>query len=219
MPGTPPLGPAALSHVRRRTSPPARRSAPSLVLAVVLAAAILVAAAPARAQAACPSASLTAAEAPTAAVEAAITCLVNGERTARGLETVERAGALDLVARRHAADMVTRRYFAHISPTNGTVEKRARRGGYLTAPCWALGEDLGWAPPVVSSPQAVVQAWMESPGHRAVILDPDFREVGIGIVGEAPTGDGAGATFVLEMGAMTACARDRASTRARIRVS
>jgi len=219
MPGTPPLGPAALSDVRRRTSPTARRSAPSLVLAVALLAAVLIAAAPARAQAACSSASLTAGEAPAGAVEAAITCLVNGERAARGLETVGRAGALDAVARRHASDMVTRRYFAHVSPTNGTVEKRARRGGYLTAPCWALGEDLGWAPPSVASPQAVVEAWMESPGHRAVILDPDFRELGIGIVGEAPTGDGAGATFVLEMGAMTPCARERTGPRARIRVS
>src|SRR6185312_3361359 len=109
MPGTPPLGPAALSHVRRRTSPRARRSALSLslVLAVALVAAILVVAAPARAQAACPSASLTTAEASSATVEAAITCLVNGERTARGLESVGRAGPLDLVARRHAADMVT----------------------------------------------------------------------------------------------------------------
>lgn len=219
MPGTPPLGPAALSDVRRRTSPAARRSAPSLVLAVVLVAAVLIAAAPARAQAACPSASLTAAEAPAGTVEAAITCLVNGERSARGLETVGRAGALDAVARRHASDMVARRYFAHVSPTNGTVEKRARRGGYLTAPCWALGEDLGWAPPAVASPQAVVEAWMESPGHRAVILDPDFRDLGLGIVDEAPTGDGAGATFVLEMGAMTPCARDRAAPRAKIRVS
>jgi uncharacterized protein YkwD len=219
MPGTPPLGPAALSDVHRRTSPAARRSAPSLVLAVALVAVVLIAAAPARAQAACPSASLTPPAAPAGAVEAAITCLVNGERSARGLETVERAGALDAVARRHASDMVARRYFAHVSPTNGTVEKRARRGGYLTAPCWALGEDLGWAPPAVASPHAVVEAWMQSPGHRAVILDPDFRDLGIGIVDEAPTGDGAGATFVLEMGAMTPCARDRAGPRAKIRVS
>jgi uncharacterized protein YkwD len=219
MPGTPPLGPAALSHVHRRTPPPARRSTLSLVLAVVLVAAILVAAAPARAQAACPSASLTPAEAPSATVEAAFTCLVNRERTAGGLEPVERAGALDVVARRHASDMVARGYFAHVSPTNGTVEKRARRGGYLTAPCWALGEDLGWAPPAVASAKAVVQAWMESPGHRAVILDADFRDVGIGIVDAAPAGDGAGATFVLEMGAMTPCARERGASRAKIRVS
>ena len=64
---------------------------------------------------------------------------------------------------------------------------------------------------------------MDSPSHRAVILDPAFRDIGIGLVDRAPAGDGAGATFVLELGAMTSCERagtgPRAAPRARIRVS
>jgi len=224
MPGTPPLGPAALSRVPVPT-PPARRSLTALALAAALAAMTALAAPPAGAQAsACPAAGQLVGTAPDATVEAAVACLVNGERTARGLAAVERAGALEAAAGRHAADMVARRYFAHVSPTGGTVDKRARRAGYLTAPCWAVGEDLGWAPRAAATAQAVVDAWMDSPSHRAVILDPSFRDIGIGLVDRAPVGDGAGATFVLELGAMASCERSggdsrRAAPRARVRVS
>ena len=223
MPGTPPLGPAALSRVPVRT-PSARRSRTAVVLAAAVAAVIALAAAPAGARAAaCPSAAQPVGTAPDATVETAVACLVNGERTARGLVAVERAGALESAAGRHAADMVARRYFAHVSPTGGTGDKRARRAGYLTAPCRVVGEDLGWAPPDAATAQAVVEAWMDSPSHRAVILDPAFRDIGIGLVDRAPAGDGAGATFVLELGAMTSCERagtgPRAAPRARIRVS
>jgi uncharacterized protein YkwD len=190
MPGTPPLGPAALPRPLRR------------VLLILLAASAFVAV-PARADAAaCP-----------VAVEAAVLCHVNAERTERGLPAVEPAGALALIAERHAGDMVARRYFAHVSPSGGTVEKRARRGGYLTAPCYALGEDLGWAPPDVATAEAVVAAWMASPGHRSVILDRDFREGGVGVAGGAPASEGPGATFVLEMGAMVRCQPGRARAR------
>ena len=220
MPGTPPLGPAALSRVPVPT-PPARRSRTALLLAAAAAVMIALAAPSAVAQAAaCPSAAQPVGTAPAATVEAAVACLVNGERSERGLVAVERAGALEAAARRHAADMVARRYFAHVSPTGGTVDKRARRAGYLTAPCWVVGEDLGWAPPDAATAQAVVDAWMDSPSHRAVILDPSFRDIGIGLVDRAPVGNGPGATFVLELGAMTSCERSGgASPRARVRVS
>jgi len=218
--GTPPLGPAALSRVPVPT-PPARRSRTALLLAAAAAAVTALAAAPAGAQAAaCPSAAQPVGTAPAATVEAAVACLINGERADRGLVAVERAGALEAAAGRHAADMVARRYFAHVSPTGGTVDKRARRAGYLTAPCWVVGEDLGWAPPGAATAQAVVDAWMGSPSHRAVIVDPAFRDIGIGLVDRAPVGDGAGATFVLELGAMTSCERSGGtSPRARVRVS
>src|SRR3954471_15926107 len=200
MPGTPPLGPAALPR--------------ALILLLLIAVATAVAVAPARgAAAACPGAAQPLGAASAAAVEAAVLCLVNDERATRGLVPVRRDGALEAVAQRHAADMVARGYFAHVSPSGGTVEKRARRAGYLTAPCWALGEDLARAPGAVASAEAVVAAWMASPGHRSVILDPDFGEGGIGLVPRAPDGDGA--TVVLELGALVPCAS--AAPRARVR--
>ena len=51
-----------------------------------------------------------------------------------------------------------------------------------------------------------------------MILDPEFREIGLGIVPRAPTPDGAGTTFVLELGAMTPCAEPRTALRAKPRV-
>jgi uncharacterized protein YkwD len=153
-------------------------------------------------------------------VEASVNCLINDIRSSRGLPALTRSPELQAIAQRHGADMVTRRYFAHVSPTGGTVDKRARRAGYLDGPCWVLGEDLGWAPPAIASAQAVVDAWMESPTHRAVILDPRFREIGIGLVAAAPVGDSAGATFVLELGVVQCGAGVRAAgMRSRIRVS
>src|SRR4051812_5859456 len=146
MPGTPPLGPAAPPHVRVRTPPAARRAA-ALVATVVVA----LLAAPAHGAdppSACAGAAGPLGAAAPAAVEAAIACLVGVQRAAHGLPAVRPAAPLALAARRHAADMVARGYFAHVSPTGGTVDRRVRRAGYLVeAPCWALGEDLGWAPP------------------------------------------------------------------------
>jgi uncharacterized protein YkwD len=226
MSGTPPRARSALA--RPTSDAPARRLLAHLVPAAALTAALAVAVPPARAQApaACPAAAQPLGAAPAAAVEAAVGCLVNAERAARRLAPVERSGALERAAQRHAADMVARGYFAHVSPTGGTVDKRARRAGYLTRRCWALGENLGWAPPEVASAGDLVEAWMGSSSHRAVILDPAFRDIGIGLLDRAPVGDGRGATFVLELGAMRPCegedggdAAPRAASRARVRAS
>jgi len=217
MPGTPPLGPGALARVVVATRPIARRAVLLLLLAAaVIAAATALVAPAARAQAvACASAAEPLGAIPPAAVEAAVLCRVNAERGERGLVPLRRVAALEASAQRHAVDMVARRYFAHVSPSGGNVEKRARRAGYLTAACYALGEDLGWALADAASADAVVAAWMASPSHRAVILDGEFREAGIGLVGRAPVGDASGATFVLEAGAMVPCETPRASIRAR----
>src|SRR4051812_49776079 len=221
MPGTPPLGPAALPRVRVRTPRAARRAA-ALVVATVVVAVLAAPAHAADAPSGCAGAAVPLGAAAPAAVEPAIACLVGAQRAAHGLPAVRPAAALTLAARRHAADMVARGYFAHVSPTGGTVDRRARRTGYLLeAPCWALGEDLGWAPPPLATAQAVVTAWMASPSHRSVVLDRDFREIGVAVAGRAPAGDGAGATFVLELGATMACARseggERGAPRARVR--
>jgi uncharacterized protein YkwD len=219
MPGTPPLGPAPLRRAHLRALAP--RTAP-LLLAVLLAVAALAAAAgPARGQAgACAAAAVPLGFAGDLAVESAVNCLVNDIRESHGLPALVHSAELQGIAERHGTDMVTRRYFAHVSPSGGTVDKRARRAGYLDGPCWVLGEDLGWAPASISSAQAVVDAWMESPSHRAVILDPRFREIGVGLVGAAPVGHAPGATFVLEVGVVQCGAGVRAAgMRGRIRVS
>ena len=219
MPGTPPLGPEPLRCAL--TTALAPRIAPLLAVLVLVAAALAAPAGPARAQAAaCPAADIVLGPASPADVEAGVSCLVGAIRAERGLPALEPSAALEALAQRHGVAMVARRYFAHVSPSGGTVDKRARRLGYLAGPCWILGEDLGWAPPEVASARAVVDAWMESASHRAVILDPRFREIGIGLVDAAPVAGTAGATFVLELGGVGCDTAPRtAGLRSRIRVS
>jgi uncharacterized protein YkwD len=156
--------------------------------------------APASAHAGCADVRAAATPASAARVGAAVRCLVNAQRAAHGLRPLQSSGDLRRAAHLHAVDMVRRRYFDHRSPDGRTVAQRVKRTGYLTgARRWALGEDIGWGSGTAASPAGIVDAWMKSPGHRAVILDRRFREVGLGVAGGIPSG-GPGATFVLDAG-------------------
>jgi uncharacterized protein YkwD len=172
-------------------------------LAVLVAAVAAIAPASASAQTvACPGAGASASAVAAPSVRTALRCLVNAVRVEHGLEPVTPSSRLNLAAQRHGADMVARRFFDHVSPTGGTLNKRAGRAGYLdSADEWTLGEDIGWAPEADATPAALVDAWMNSATHRAVILEPVFREVGIGVAAGAPSAEGAaGTTFVLDFG-------------------
>jgi uncharacterized protein YkwD len=137
-------------------------------------------------------------------VRGAVRCLVNSTRAQHGLPPLRESGRLLVAARRHSRDMVRRRYFEHVSPDGATVTDRVKRTGYLSgASDWALGEDIGWGTGMLASPAAIVQAWMNSPPHRAVILNGRYRQVGVGITRGVPVADAAGgdgATFVLDVG-------------------
>jgi uncharacterized protein YkwD len=98
--------------------------------------------------------------------------------------------------------MVRRGYFAHEGPGGSTLTSRVRRAGYLSgARRYSLGENIGWGEAELSSAGAIVDAWMQSAGHRAIILDRRFSEVGVGIADGVPMPGGMqGATFVLDVG-------------------
>jgi uncharacterized protein YkwD len=175
----------------------------SLVLLSAIAALVL----PTPSQAAttpCAATDVAASDAPTSTVGRAIRCLVNGQRAAHGLAPLRASRQLRVAAERHGADMVFHRFFAHVSPLAGAITDRARRAGYLSAgdDGYALGEDIAWGEGGLSTPAAIVTAWMNSPGHRAVILDRDFHDMGVGVVAGVPVESSlAGATFVLDVGA------------------
>jgi uncharacterized protein YkwD len=151
----------------------------------------------------CADAGVAAAQASAATVGRAIRCLVNGQRAAHGLSPLRPSRQLRVAAEAHGADMVAHRFFAHVSPLAGAITSRARRAGYITAhDDYALGEDIAWGEGDLSSAAAIVTAWMNSPEHRAVILDGDFRDVGVGVVSGVPVASELpGATFVLDVGA------------------
>ncbi|MEA2323222.1 MAG: hypothetical protein QOD81_3072 [Solirubrobacteraceae bacterium] len=175
----------------------------ALLAAVAVAVAVATVIAPAAdAQAAAPSCS--SARASIARVSArviggAVLCLVNAERATRGLAPLRDAAPLRTAARRFSAEMVASRFFAHVSPSGTTVGSRVRRAGYRNMS--TVGENIGWGTGALATPAAIVRAWMQSPPHRAVILNGRFREAGVGVTPGSPLdATGSGATFVLDVG-------------------
>ena len=118
---------------------------------------------------------------PRADLEAQMLELVNQERAAAGLGPLEPDPELLEVARSHSADMFARGYFSHQTLEGESPFDRMRDAGvrFRTA-----GENLALAPTV----QIAHRGLMNSPGHRANILRPQFGRVGIGILDGARRG-------------------------------
>lgn len=108
--------------------------------------------------------------------------LVNKERTARGLRPVSERFGLTVVAEAHSSDMIRRGYFSHTGPDGSTPFSRMAKSGlsFFTG-----GENIAMGQP---TPEAVVQTWMDSPGHRANILNPGYGSIGVGAVQNSRTG-------------------------------
>ena len=132
----------------------------------------------------------------------AVVCLVNRERTSRGLRALRLSGQLSAAARAHSADMVARGYFAHDSPAGDTLTTRLQRSGYAAShPGYDVGEALAWGQQ--ASPGALMAALMRSTVHRHVLLDAGGHDLGIGLTLGAPAGGvtGPSSTLVLDVGA------------------
>ena len=100
--------------------------------------------------------------------------LVNEIRVQNGLKALTTNWELSRVARYKSEDMVNNRYFSHNSPTYGTPFQMMRSFGlsYRTA-----GENIAYGQ---RTPAAVVDAWMNSSGHRANILNASYTQIGVG---------------------------------------
>jgi uncharacterized protein YkwD len=165
--------------------------------------ALLPAAARADAPSNCAGADLTPGAADMPQVESATLCLLNAERTSRGLVALRTNGRLRNAALAHSTDMVTNHYFAHEDQSGGQPEDRIAHAGYLPryGP-WVIGENIAWGTDYLATPREIVRAWMNSTPHRHNILYTDFREIGIGIVPGVPDPSlGDGATYSTEFGA------------------
>jgi uncharacterized protein YkwD len=106
-------------------------------------------------------------------VEARLLTLLNRDRAAAGLAPLEPDPELRSVALAHTQDMVAANFFGHVSPTTGTVDDRIRKAGVAVS---MAGENVARA----DSAEAAHQSLMESPGHRANVLNPKYTHVGIG---------------------------------------
>ncbi|MCF2528575.1 CAP domain-containing protein [Yinghuangia soli] len=108
------------------------------------------------------------------AYEEQVLAIVNNERAAAGCGPLQADTGLRDLARAHSADMADRAYFSHNTPEGTTPWERASAAGvgYLAAENIARGQ---------KTPEAVMAAWMDSPGHRRNILDCSFDKLGVGV--------------------------------------
>jgi uncharacterized protein YkwD len=131
----------------------------------------------------------------------AILCLHNKIRAEHDLPLLREHKRLRKAALGHSRDMVHDRYFEHTTPQGQTMVDRILKARYVREDQgWALGENLEWGTGALSTPRGAMDAWMNSPGHRANILKRSFRELGVGVVLGVPVSDADGATFTVDFG-------------------
>lgn len=140
-------------------------------------------------------------------LDAAILCLVNAERADNGnLPALNHDTNLDESASGMCKRMITEHFFAHETPDGKTVVDRVEPTGYIPKgdSDWVVGENLAWGNGALSTPQAIVNGWMNSPGHRANILAPDYKDIGLAACNGSPTTTNNGGTvYVNNFGAKT----------------
>ncbi|MEV4433176.1 CAP domain-containing protein [Streptomyces sp. NPDC049585] len=107
--------------------------------------------------------------------------LVNVQRRAAGCSPVRLNAQLTAAAQKHADDMARRHYFSHTAPDGTDPGKRISAAGYRWA---SYGENIAYGQ---KTPASVMNAWMDSEGHRENILNCSFEEIGVG-VSTAPDG-------------------------------
>lgn len=101
----------------------------------------------------------------------------NAQRKNNGLAPLKENLKLDLSAKIKAQDMFANQYFAHESPSGTGVSDLAENAGYDFI---MIGENLALGN--FENDEVLVQAWMDSPGHRANILNENYQEIGVSVI-------------------------------------
>jgi uncharacterized protein YkwD len=176
---------------------------PALILAIVVLAAGLAPSAGAAAKAPCGASKTVPRALSLHEMRSSVLCLINRMRVHYKLHPLDYNKALRTSASAHSVSMVVHGYLAHEGP-GGSMDSRISRAGYLSsAGQFVIGEDIGGGGGPLGSPMAVVRDWMHSPVHRENILDPHFRDAGVGVARGFPfSGPGArAATYTVDFGA------------------
>ncbi len=110
------------------------------------------------------------------AVVAEVLRLVNVQRAAQGLTTLQYSDQLEQPAMEHACEMITNNFFSHENPVTGsTPGDRVAASGFAAT---AYGENIAAGQ---ATAQEVMDSWMNSTGHRANILGDRFTHLGVGV--------------------------------------
>ena len=152
-----------------------RRSIAQLLLLALFAVVLWSAASPA---AAIPGARAV----PMQSLQSGVLAELNAFRHAHGLGPLRLSSALSAAARQHSVEMADRGYFSHDSANGSTFDKRIARFypmGFHHF--WSVGENLLWSSPDVDAAGAV-KMWINSPEHKANMLNRRWREIGVSAV-------------------------------------
>ena len=106
--------------------------------------------------------------------EKKVLALTNAARKKAGCKPLKANKRLALAARRHSKDMAVNDYFSHTSQNGASFADRIKRAGYKGAPA---AENIAYGYP---SAKAVVNGWLNSPGHRANMLNCKIKSLGVG---------------------------------------
>ena len=174
--------PACPGHRRGMTRIAAaqtRRRLVALTLLAVLGASLV---APALASAADSSVTL----ATIAAQEAKLVGLLNADRAAVGLVPVRVDSRLMAIARARSVDMVAKHYFSHTQPDGKNVFSILTAA---TVTWFGAGEIIAWNNyPIDVSASTANRQWMNSPGHKAIVISTNLNYVGVGLAVDPATG-------------------------------
>jgi uncharacterized protein YkwD len=175
----------------------------ALLASVLLGAAFLPPTAAAKTAGTCGDATAAPVQLTLHAMRSSELCLINRVRVHYGLHTLVFNTDLRDSATGHSDSMVAHRYFAHEGP-GGSMDSRISRAGYLArAHAFTIGENIGGGRGSrYGSPMSVFKDWMRSPPHRENILDPSFRDAGVGVARGYPLSANAdAATYTVDFGA------------------
>jgi uncharacterized protein YkwD len=120
-------------------------------------------------------------------VQAATLCLINKIRLQAGETPLTDNASLDDAAQEHSDDMIARNYFDHTTPSGEAFGTRIDSAGYVPSGwSYEFGENIECGTLTLATPAAAVNGWMNSPEHRANILNEEFRDSGIGVAPAVP---------------------------------
>ena len=154
---------------------------------------------------ACPNSTLAPSAQDLTRIRAATLCLINRERITRGEPPLRPNWRLERAAQGHSRAMASRDYFEHVGGRGDTPLTRIRAAGYIFSSRlgYELGENIAYGTLSSATPRAIVASWMNSPEHRANILDRHFRDTAIGVFPRVPAAFShgqSGAVYTQEFG-------------------
>lgn len=133
----------------------------------------------------------------------AVLCSVNVLRAAHGAGSLRASRPLGDAASSHSSEMIQHSFFSHLSPDGADVRNRVTRTGYIRRSRKTLvDETIAWGSGRFATPAELVASFMASSIHRAALLNPRYRDVGIGLLlgAPAPGIPGPATTLTLDFG-------------------